>query len=139
MQVYVQKSTRTTFPRRPSELRCSELSHAVARASDGNAATATVTYAAKPGYGMLWKVGGTADTLDGFDSAGLTANRAPSVSPGTGGMVQGIAFDGSGNLWASLKGATDSVVSYAPAASRWGPTDGFGWPTAERIPFPPTR
>ena len=79
------------------------------------AATATVTYAAKPGYGMLWTVGGTADTLDGFDSAGLTANRAPSVSPGTGGMVQGIAFDGSGNLWASLKGATDSVVSYAPA------------------------
>jgi streptogramin lyase len=29
--------------------------------------------------------------------------------------VQGIAFDASGTLWASLKGATSSVVSYAAA------------------------
>lgn len=79
------------------------------------AAAATVTYAAKPGYGMLWTVGATSDTLDGFSSGDLTVNKAPSVTPSAGALVQGVAFDASGNLWASLKGATDSVVSYAPA------------------------
>lgn len=79
------------------------------------AATATVTYAAKPGYGMLWTVGAAADTLDGFLSGDLTVNKAPSVTPSASGLVQGVAFDSSGNLWASLKGSPDSVVSYAPA------------------------
>src|SRR5439155_995808 len=36
MQVYVQKSTRTTFPRRPSLVSGCELSHPVAPPGDGN-------------------------------------------------------------------------------------------------------
>ena len=35
MQVYVQKSTRTTFPRRPSGVSGSELSHPVAPSNPG--------------------------------------------------------------------------------------------------------
>jgi sugar lactone lactonase YvrE len=77
------------------------------------AATATVSYAPKPGYGLLWTVGAAADTLDGFSSNDLRATKSPSITPGTGGTVQGIAFDATGSMWAALKGATDSVVSYA--------------------------
>jgi len=79
------------------------------------AASATVTYVPEPGYGMLWAAGVTANTLDGFTSGDLTVNKTPSVSPGTGGAVQGIAFDASGTLWASLNSTSDSVVSYAAA------------------------
>ena len=80
------------------------------------AATATVTYAAKPGYGMLWTVGAAVGHPGRLHSpATCTVNKAPSVTPSAGGLVQGVAFDASGNLWASLKGAPDSVVSYAPA------------------------
>ncbi len=79
------------------------------------AASVTVTYSAQPGYGMLWTVGGTLDSLDGFASGDLTVNKTPSVTPATSGAVQGIAFDAAGNMWASLQGTPGSVVSYAPA------------------------
>ena len=78
------------------------------------AAAAAITYAAPPGSGLLWTVG-TADTLEGWSSANLRANTFPDVSPGTSSSVQGIAFDASGNMFASLAGPPGSVVSYAPA------------------------
>jgi streptogramin lyase len=78
------------------------------------AASVTLTYVSQPGYGMLWTVGATVDSLDGFASGDLTVQKTPSATPTTGGAVQGIAFDAAGNMWASLKGP-DSVVSYAPA------------------------
>jgi hypothetical protein len=78
------------------------------------AATATVTYASEPGYGMMWITGVSANTVDGFTAGDLTINNAPSITPTTGGAVQGIAFDTTGNMWASIKGP-DSVVGYAAA------------------------
>lgn len=78
------------------------------------AASASVVYSPEPGYGLLWVAGTTNDTLNGFASGDLTVTGAPSFSPGTTGAVQGIAFDATGTMWASLKGASgDSVVSYA--------------------------
>jgi hypothetical protein len=78
------------------------------------AASATVTYASEPGYGMMWITGVSANTVDGFTAGDLTINNAPSITPTTGGTVQGIAFDTDGNMWASIKGP-DSVVGYAAA------------------------
>jgi hypothetical protein len=72
-----------------------------------------IIYAPEPGYGMLWVAGATNNTLDGFTSGDLTTNRTPSLEPGTSGPVQGIAFDATGSMWAAVKGATSSVVSYA--------------------------
>ena len=72
-------------------------------------ATATVIYLSEPGYGQLWVAGGNND-LDGFTDDDLFVQRTPGVSPSTGSQVQGIAFDASGALWASL--ANNTVVSY---------------------------
>jgi sugar lactone lactonase YvrE len=78
-------------------------------------ASATVTYASEPGYGLLWVSSATTETLLGFDEAGLFANTGPALTPGTNAAAQGIAFDASGAMWASLKGTPGSVVRYAAA------------------------
>jgi streptogramin lyase len=85
------------------------------------AANVTVTYASEPGYGLLWVAGATSDKLNGFAPGDLQVTHAPSVSPLTTGAVQGIAFDGTGTMWASLK-SPDSVVSYAASSLLDGAT-----------------
>jgi len=84
--------------------------------------TSTVTYESEPGYGRLWLSLGTADALAGFTESEFFVDRAPSATPGTSGAVQGIAFDASGAMWASLKAGSDSVVRYAAADLETGST-----------------
>jgi hypothetical protein len=85
------------------------------------AATAMVNYASIPGYGMLWVPGANLFSLDGFASGDLTVNKAPSLTPGTAAQVQGIAFDISGNMWASLAGPGAGSVVHYPAAGLANP------------------
>jgi streptogramin lyase len=77
--------------------------------------TATVTYTSEPGYGLLWVASATNEELLGFGEGDLFVGKTPTLAPGTSSGVQGIAFDASGAMWASLQGTSGSVVRYAAA------------------------
>ena len=87
--------------------------------SAGATATASVSYAARPGSGDLWVVAnGTATaTLAAYSAAQLAASTgaAPATAVATGAataVLFGAAFDASGNLWVTDEG-DNAVVEFA--------------------------
>jgi sugar lactone lactonase YvrE len=87
--------------------------------STGGTATASVSYAVRPGSGALWVVAnGTATaTVAGYSvsqlAASTTAAAATVVATGTATAVLfGAAFDASGNLWVTDEG-DNAVVEFA--------------------------
>jgi sugar lactone lactonase YvrE len=80
-----------------------------ATVSAGATATASVSYARRPGSGALWVVNSNAPTSLAYSAAQLAASTsaAPATAVGTGGGVL-AAFDASGNLW--VANANSSTV-----------------------------
>lgn len=82
----------------------------------GTPATASATYATRPGSGGLWVSNfGSAHTTVQYTAAQLagTTSAAATTSIATGAAEeQGTAFDANGNLWVTINGGT-SIVEYS--------------------------
>src|SRR3981189_2715397 len=77
MQVYFQKSTRTTFPRRACAVRGGELSHAFARSRDANADGSAAWR-----MGRLWR-NGTRTPVDVVGCDTVVSPRKPAIGAPT--------------------------------------------------------
>ena len=87
--------------------------------SAGATATASVSYAARPGSGDLWVVvnGTSTATMAAYAAAQLAASTsaAPATAVATGAataVLFGAAFDASGNLWVTDEG-DNAVVEFS--------------------------
>jgi hypothetical protein len=79
----------------------------------------SVTYAQRPGTGLMWVVNqGAGDVADGYTSAAITATGSPSPASALTGQTRSdtttAAVDTHGNLWVAFS-TGDSVAEYTPA------------------------
>jgi sugar lactone lactonase YvrE len=81
--------------------------------SAGATATASVSYAARPGSGTLWVVNTFGPTVVAYTAAqlGASTGAAAATALATGGGPEGAAFDASGNLWIA-NSSNNTVVEY---------------------------
>lgn len=82
-------------------------------------ASATVTYAARTGSGQLWVPQSNGSVIAAsYSAANLAATGSPAattiISVSSGGTAEGMAFDGTGNLWISF--GSGSINRYAAAS-----------------------
>ena len=94
-----------------------QITGGTATVSAGATATASVSYAARPGTGALWVATALSPTVAGYSAGQLAASTvaAPATAVGIGsatGVFFGAAFDASGNLWLTDEG-DNAVVEFA--------------------------
>lgn len=91
--------------------------------STGTTATATVTYSARPGSGMVWTTSSSNDVILGYSAAQLASGGALSASTQltTSSFPNGIAVDASGDVWATI-GTTLAMFTPSQLASSGTPT-----------------
>jgi sugar lactone lactonase YvrE len=86
-----------------------------ATVSAGATATASVSYAARPGSGALWVANSNGSTVVAYTAAQLGASTgaapATALTTGAGAIQSGVAFDAGGNLWVASY-SNNTVVEF---------------------------
>jgi hypothetical protein len=88
--------------------------------------TTTVTYAQRPGSGLMWVVNqGPGDVADGYTSAAITATGSPTPASALTGQTRSdtttAAIDTHGNMWVAFS-TGDSITEYTAAQLGTGGT-----------------